>query len=625
MEFAYALDSSPTPPHLTPRMFTVGDTATLVRLVGASVLVGLLAFCIAHVVQVWRKRNARPADRAPAARRLAWACLLAGGVLIPAAAVHRELTRAEGVLTGEGLFVVRAAEDAPVEWLREGDAVAADEPLARFGSRSARAEELRARLARAEAERDVLELLPLTPDPELSRRHQAVVQERTQAQQELGQLIIASEAAGRDQTAQIFAKKETLARLDLTVTERRKELDRATVRSSHANFLLTTMGKLSTGGSVSSTEYQEHLKAARDAEIEVGALTQEVKDLLAQKDVFRGQLDKLEAGRADPADPLRKQVDAFKTRLARLEVQEEVLKPKIDRDLARSSTLREAEKVQIAAKIREHRAGVDGLARELEVRAPFAGRLAYRTASPNATRPHGTLAVLAPQEGFLLTSRITQSDADSMREGGEVLIEVGEGSPERRIPARFLRAAPLAHEPGYAALQLDCQPPPEMVRRLAEGEKLTVAFAWNPPLTALWPFRAGIVLMAAGLIGLLIGRARRIRTEPRRASWTETIERAAPPEIEVRVPVEIRTTEEVEDLPSDYEELEARYRESLADLNRAATPEVAAGLLSRLRRIRRVRKTLIAPVPSDRFLQLREVLKSTSQSDSPKQLSAGRA
>ena len=307
----------------------MGDTATLVRLVGASVLVGLLAFCIAHVVQVWRKRNARPADRAPIGHRLAWACLLAGGILIPAAAVHRELTRAEGVLTGEGLFVVRAADDAPVEWLREGDAVAADEPMARFGSRSARAEELRARLARAEAEREVLELLPLTPDPELTRRHQEVAQERTQAQQELGQLVIASEAAGRDQTAQIFAKKEALSRLDLTVTERRKDLDRATVRSAHANFLLTTFGKLSAGGSVSPTEYQDHLKASRDAEIEVAALTQEVKDLLAQKDVFRGQLEKIEAGRADPGDPLRKQVVALTARLARLEVQEGELKPKV--------------------------------------------------------------------------------------------------------------------------------------------------------------------------------------------------------------------------------------------------------------------------------------------------------
>ena len=602
----------------------MGDNATLVRLVGASLLVGLLAFCIAHVVQVWRKRNARVGERPPIGRRLGWACLIAGGILVPAAMVHRELTCAEGILTGEGLFVVRATEDTPVEWLCEADSVAGDEPLAKFGSRSARAEEFRARLARAEAERDVLELLPLTPDPELIRRQQTVAQERTQAQQELSQLVIASEAAGRDRTAQIFAKKEALARLDLTVTERRKDLDRAGVRSTHANSLLRTLGKLSAGGSVSTTEYQDYLKASRDAEIEVAALTQEVKDLLAQKEVFRGQLTKLESSRTDADDPLRKQVAALTTRLARLEIQEGELKPKIERDLARSTTLREAEKVQLAAKIREYRAGVDGLAREREVRAPFPGKLAYRTASPNATRPQGTLAVLAPEDGFRLTARMAQSDADSMREGGEVLIEVGEGSPERRIPARFLRTSSLAHEPGFAALQLECQPPPEMVRRLAEGEKLTVAFAWNPSLAEMRPFRVGIILMIAGMSGLLLTHLRRVRTLPQRAAWIHDNAGASTSDLEVRVPFEIHTTQEPEDLPTEYEAVEACYRESLAELNIATDSAVAAGLLARLRRLRRIQKTLVADAPSDRFLQLREVLNSTSRVDFPKQLSAGR-
>ena len=66
---------------------------------------------------------------------------------------------------------------------------------------------------------------------------------------------------------------------------------------------------------------------------------------------------------------------------------------------------------------------------------------------------------------------------------------------QRRIPARFRKAAALAHESEFAALQLECQPPPEVVRRLADGEKLTVNFAWHPPLAGMWPFRVGILLM----------------------------------------------------------------------------------------------------------------------------------
>src|SRR5215212_2386039 len=129
----------------------MGDTATLVRLVAASGLVGLLAYCVAHVVQVWRKRNKRPDSPGGArpGRKLAWVCLLTGMALTPAAGLLRELTRTDGQLSGEDLFVVRASDDMAVEWLREGDAVVAGDPLARFGSggRVAKADELKARLA----------------------------------------------------------------------------------------------------------------------------------------------------------------------------------------------------------------------------------------------------------------------------------------------------------------------------------------------------------------------------------------------------------------------------------------------------------------------------------------------
>ncbi len=587
-----------------------------------------MAFCLAHVVQVWRKRNARPGRGTPAGRRVAWACLLAGTVLLPASAVHRELTHSEGVLTGEGLFVVRAGEDQDVEWLRDGDAVAAGEPLARFGSgpRTARAEELQARLARAEAERDVLALLPLTPDPELTRRHQAASQERTQAQQELGQAVIAAEAAGRDLTAQLFAKKDALAKLELTLTERRKELDRTTLRRDHARFQLTTLGKLSGGGSVSATEYQDQLKASRDADIELNSLTQEVRDLLAQKDEFRSQLDKLEAGRSDPAGPLRKQVAAATARLARLDAEAADLKAKIDRDIARSAQLREAEKAQAAAKVREQQAGVDGGVREREVRAPFPGKLVYRTASPHAARPRSTLTVLAPEDGFLLTARMSQSDADALREGAAVGIELGENSPERWIPARFRTAASLAHEPGYATLQLECQPPPETVRRLAEGEKPTVAFAWHPPLAAMWPFRAGLLLFAVGLAGLLLTGLRGAGGRSRTAVWRGRVVPVIVPNIAASALLEIRTSEEPDDDAHEwFVGAEARYGEALAVPARLPNPPGPARPLVQLRWFKRSRK---AAPRSDRFRHLRQVLGAQAASASVKpvvQLTSGRS
>src|SRR5437660_676525 len=80
----------PATPPATPLIdrtrtnIAMGDFSTLIRLVVASALVGLLAYCGGHVVQVWRKRNARKGadpNRAGGGRRVATVCLLAGLVL----------------------------------------------------------------------------------------------------------------------------------------------------------------------------------------------------------------------------------------------------------------------------------------------------------------------------------------------------------------------------------------------------------------------------------------------------------------------------------------------------------------------------------------------------------------
>ena len=604
----------------------MGDFATLFRLVAASALVGLLAYCGAHIVQVWRKRNARtgaPTGPAPMLRRLAWAALVAGLVLTPAGVVLRELTRTDGVLTGEDLFVVRAADDMAVEWLADREAVAAGEPLARFGSgpRAAKAEEFKARLAWAEAERDVLAHQPLAPDPELTRRHQGVAQERAQVQQELGQAVAAAETADRDLATQVRTKTEALARLERTLTEKRKDLDRATIRRAHARDLLARYATLLARGTVTAIEYEEQQRAVRDAGVEVAALTQEVKDGLAEKALLRSHLDRLEANRADPAAPLRAQETTLRTRLARLEAAEKELKAKLDADLARSTKLREAETAQAEAKVREHRAGLAALAAGQELQAPFAGRIAYRAPSPNATRPTGPLLVLGPENGFRLTARLPQADADALREAGEAVLEVGDDGPERRVPARFVTAAALAHEPGHAALQLDCQPPPDVVRRLADGEKLKVTFAWRPRLMALWPFQAGLALAVVGLLGLVLTRRLASPTREALVPWSGPPAGSPTVSAQAREPIhngwagpEVvpavagshprrRITDWVVPpqaaVPQSLQVLEEACDACLDRLNKADSPEEAARLLARLHHLRRAIRDLDLPPAED--------------------------
>jgi predicted nucleic acid-binding Zn-ribbon protein len=603
----------------------MGDTATLLRLVAASALVGLLAYCGAHAVQVWRRRNARPndPDRPGPARKVAWVCLLTGLLLTPAAAVLRELTRSEGVLSGEDLYVLRARDDLAVEWLHAGDATAAGEPLARFGSApsASKADEARARLTRAQAERDVLALSPLSPDPELTRRHQGVSQERAQVQQELGHAVAAAEAADRDLTAQLLAKKEALARLERTLTEKRKDLDRAGIRAAHERELIRPYAALVARGSVTPIEYQEHQKALKESEAEAVALTQELKDGQAEKDLLKTHIARLEAAQSDPEAALKGQLAALRTRLARLETEEADLKAALDRDVARTIKLREAELAQAAARVRECEAAVAALAGGQEVRAPFAGKVAYRAPSPNAVRPGGALLVLGPENGFLLTARLPRAEADAVRDGGEVELEVEGDGPERVVPARFHKADELAHEPGHAALQLECQPPPEVVRRLADGEKLTVAFAWHPPLASLWPFRAGLGLIGLGAVGLAFTR-RRPNQSRALARWKSPVpagptadaigltlsELLGPRRIglEARAAIENGGADavaddplpELADGPIPADELEEWCRAAIARLNRTDSPEEAARLLDRLHRVRTTLRDLRAAPPA---------------------------
>ncbi|MGL6094960.1 MAG: HlyD family efflux transporter periplasmic adaptor subunit, partial [Fimbriiglobus sp.] len=486
----------------------MGNTAVLFRLIAASLLVGLAAFCIANVAHVWRKRNAKPGSPGRSvARRFAWAALLTGLVVTPTAVVARSLSRTEGYLTGEGLFVVRARSDQLVMSVAESGAVAAGAVLVRFGSdpRIDRAEEHRARIARAEAEYDRVAFVPRTAAPELVREQQDLLHERVLVQQEYGQVVLAAEAAARDLTLQAFTKTETLARLDRTLTERRKDLKRAAVRQELARDLFTIYHRLAAREMVATAEYRRIETDARDSDVEVAALAQEIRDLSAEQSVLKSQVAAIEAEKANREGAIAARQSEITARLARLEADETEIRGKIAADLTRSGRLRDIERQQAAAMIREQKAAAEGFARESVVRAPFAGRVAFRAASPNANYPGGALAVLAPENGFLLTARMEQSDAGVLREGGDATIEVLDGdSPERVIPATFRHAEPLQHEPGQAVLRLECRPPPLIARRLADGEPVKVEFVWYPPLGRLASVRSGCALLIAGAVGLAV-------------------------------------------------------------------------------------------------------------------------
>src|SRR5262245_54776145 len=97
---------------------TMEMDSALVRFSALSALIGFGAFCAAQSFQVWRRRNQAAAARQGRGRRGGrlgrWsAAALVLGVLGMAGGVAlREVAQPEGLLKGDGLFAVRAPDDA---------------------------------------------------------------------------------------------------------------------------------------------------------------------------------------------------------------------------------------------------------------------------------------------------------------------------------------------------------------------------------------------------------------------------------------------------------------------------------------------------------------------------------
>jgi hypothetical protein len=88
---------------------------------------------------------------------------------------------------------------------------------------------------------------------------------------------------------------------------------------------------------------------------------------------------------------------------------------------------------------------------------------------------------------------------------------------ERRFTGRLDHAEALPDDPSHAVAELVCDPPERAIRELADGESVEARLLWRPPVFSLPLPTTGVVLVALGLIGTVLGTGLRLRGGVRRS------------------------------------------------------------------------------------------------------------
>jgi hypothetical protein len=497
-------------------------------------------FCAAQSYQVWHRRNkAARGSSLPlgwahlVGRWSARACLL--GLLGMALGVGlREVTPIQGILRSDGLLAVRVPDDAEVAFLAEEGPVIQDGVVARFSSPrlDAEVEEALLQVQRFRGEKEILQLQPLAYDPELVRRHQNASTDNRQLLSSLYLLLPTQTGIVREMLQTTLVKQEQIGRLGADLNGYRGELEQARIRRQHAQSQVTRDQALTQRRAISDAEIQDRQRDLRVNEVEEAKLQSRLKDMEAEKQRYEEDVTRLKELAMEQGKLLQSEVERTRREMADTGRGKEGYAAQLSEDEKRASQLRAEEIRQLDARAAEASARLAGLRRRLVVTAPFGGDVVYRAPSPRSARRQELLLVLSPDAGFRLQVRLPAGQAEAMRDAGQLLVEASDARLERRFLGEFRDARNLSNEPGTSVAQLKCQPSPETVQAIADGEKVKVQLLWRPPLLTVPVFQAGTLLALAGALGWGVSRWK-LRSEPE-AIATPSV----PPEI---VPVENKT------------------------------------------------------------------------------------
>jgi len=480
-----------------------------------SALIGFFVFCGSYSVLVWKKRRQSTASASGAGRLRVWAVtfIVMGALGIGVTFAMREAVRAGGMLGGDGLFAVRMSQGMRVvhEDLAKEGPVKEGEVLAHFTSPEVQGEIDEAVLQRnhLEQQKEILSLQPLTLDQQLLIQHENALSARRQLQTNLSLTLGNNQNVGvREMTNKIVVQQDVYFKIDNEMQNARGDLRQAIAKRDIARVQLNRERELARKWAITTNELNERQKEVGSLEAEVAKIESNISALERRRQVAKGRLEELEKLASDQGADVKDVMAAMRKDLKANEERCEELEQQLYTETKKSQMRRNAELAALDTKIKQAEALLASKRNKLEVRAPFSGQVVYRHPSPGAALNHGPIQVMCPPEGLLFHFRIDDSQVDALRSAGLVMVELEEtsNSVEQRFPGKFLRATPLARDPGMSLVDLECHAPPETVAALADDKPIKARFSWRPPMMNMWPFPASLVLIGLGILGLVVAR-----------------------------------------------------------------------------------------------------------------------
>jgi len=502
------------------------ETETILHTALFSGILGFVVFCASYALHVWRSRNAADRQQAattPERRLLKWSVVSIGlgCVLMLVSLIWREVRPREGVLSGDGLYTVRAESNLKLEYVTDARTVKAEDVLARFHSPERRAEmaELELKQQILDTQRKIVELQPLTPDNELVRHYEKCVADQRQLLASLTYLIPEHAVVLRERLRDRLDKTERINALATRIDDARRELQQTEARRVLADKHRARIERLSGTGAAAEVEMDERSTESTVQASEVSRLRSSIGNLEIERAHLEQSLPEFATCTSQQAEEIGRELARVREQLTASEKELSASIARLEHDRKRAERLKSAMLSQLDLEGRQCQARLDGVQDVLTIKAPFDGVVAYSDPAPATALPLAPVVIVTPEQGFRFRLRMTEAEVGPLARQDSVLLGLVAPVLQRRFSGRLISWDRLPREPGYVVAELACSPPPETIRELVARDwgahdgnttpTVRIRLLWRPPITVSPLFPLVVCMLAIGLTGLCAAGLRR--------------------------------------------------------------------------------------------------------------------
>jgi len=481
-------------------------------------LAGFSVYCFSCAAHVWRARNAKssrsgaPAGMGRATRRTSAVLLTLGLLGMALSAAWQAVVRHEGLLSGDGIFTVRAPTDRDVVAVAQQEAVEEGGLLARFGSAESKAKlaELELRRDGLDAEKAMLGHQPLVSDPDIARKlGEANARERA-LRANLNELTLERNRVSRDAMRERSTRQDDIQSVQLEISRFEEEARQAESALRLCQEEHARCASLVSRDVVPEEEYARKASELTSREIEVRKLQRQVEKATEQRKQLERALAEFLKLTEQQEKELTNEIAGLGDQLAEIASQQEGLERRQAEDLARAARHREESLRKIEIELAQAEKQLQAEKAEHQSVAPFAGRLVYRAPAPGNALPGDPVVVLAPPGGLRLAVRVPRWMKSSLEQQDKLSCELLQDLErdeqrrfvEPRFTASFAGWKELPADPRFGLAEMSCVLSAEAVRELALGKQIAARLVWRPPLYASpWFVRSALLAALAAVAG----------------------------------------------------------------------------------------------------------------------------